>query len=350
MDTLTHALSGALLGRATTTNSNQQTLSLKARIIAGTLAAAFPDIDFVARFFGIINYLETHRGITHSFVLLPLWALLLAYIFSKFSNGRYQWRDFYLVAASGLTIHILGDVITAYGTMMFAPITYAKFAWPTTFIIDFYFTGIIVTALILASIFKSKGKIIALSGIVILVSYIGFQATLHQEAEDIANNYVNDNDIKMAKVYVMPQAFSPFHWKAIIKSSETYYVSYMNLRSKKFLELNNKAGFFEKIRSVYQPVQYLQWTPIEKYGTKETDLSKKVWFMDLMSSVRDFMLFPVVSSVIKTQDKICIWFKDHRFVISNVRDGPFRFGACKSKNTLWQLYHLSDDIPVLLTK
>jgi len=349
MDTITHALSGALLARATTYNKiKNNVLSLRARLIAGTLAAAFPDIDFIARFFGIINYLETHRGITHSFVLLPVWALLLSCIFASLSKGRYRWRDFYLVSAGGIAVHILGDVITAYGTMMFAPISDIKFAWPTTFIIDFYFSGIIIAALILAGIFRHKGKQIAITGLSVLVSYIGYQATLHHQAEEIAQSYVNQQNIKQAEIYAMPQPFSPYHWKVIVKSSETYHMSYINLLSDEVYLTTSESGFFERLKSIYLPTNKLQWNTVTQYGINEPQLARQVWFMELMKSIRHFMMFPVVDHVQKIKNKQCVWFKDHRFVLDGVREGPFRFGACKGKNTAWELFRLIDNIPVLM--
>jgi len=350
LDTITHALSGALLGRATKDNTSNSGLSLRVRILVGTLAAAFPDIDFIARFFGLISYLETHRGITHSFVLLPFWALLLAYVFSKLSKGRYQWRDFYFVCASGLAIHILGDVITAYGTMIFSPVSDAKFSWPTTFIIDLYFTGIIVVALIATTIFRQQGKNIAIVGLCVLISYIAYQASLHHDAKKIAQTYAEQKNLEEAKIYVMPQPLSPFHWKAIIKSSETYYISYINLKSKFVFRISESASLFEKIKNIYRPVNKLQWMAVKQYGNEDEKLSKQIWYMDFMKSVRQFMLYPVVDSIVKLKDKKCIWFKDHRFVLDGVRAGPFRFGACKGQQSHWKPYHLLDDMPVPLFK
>ena len=350
MDTITHALSGALLGRATKNNVSDQGLSLRVRILVGTLAAAFPDIDFIARFFGLLNYLEIHRGITHSFILLPLWALLLAHVFSKLSKGRYQWRDFYFVCASGLAIHILGDVITAYGTMVFSPFSDARFSWPTTFIIDFYFTGIIVIALIAATIFRQQGKNIAIVGLCVLISYIAYQASLHNEAEKIAQEYVERKSIEEAEIYVMPQALSPFHWKAIIKSSETYYISYINLKSEAVFTVSETSSFFEKIKNIYRPVNKLQWMTVKQYGNDNEKLSKQIWYMSFMKSVRQFMLYPVVDSVVKSKDRQCIWFKDHRFVLGRVRVAPFKFGACKGYQSRWKPYHLLDGMAVPLFK
>src|SRR6202035_5124701 len=52
----------------------------RAAIVACTLGAMFPDIDIFAGPLGHnpLAIMEWHRNLTHSAVLLPLWALLLA--------------------------------------------------------------------------------------------------------------------------------------------------------------------------------------------------------------------------------------------------------------------------------
>ena len=56
MDTLTHALSGALLARATAPGGATGAQTLK-RVGAGFLACAAPDLDFVVGFLGPVRYL-----------------------------------------------------------------------------------------------------------------------------------------------------------------------------------------------------------------------------------------------------------------------------------------------------
>ena len=77
MDTLTHALSGALLARATAPR-DQPPLSIPRRVAAGFFACAAPDLDFVIGFIGPVEYLFHHRGVTHSLLLLPLWSVCSA--------------------------------------------------------------------------------------------------------------------------------------------------------------------------------------------------------------------------------------------------------------------------------
>ena len=153
MDTLTHALSGALLARATEPGDPRpDQLPRRTRMWVGFWAAAFPDSDFVARFIDPLTYLTTHRGITHSVVMLPLWAAGLALLFMLIVRGKYSWRAFVGVCALGIGVHIAGDVITAFGTMIFAPLSYWRAQIPTTFIIDPYFTAIIAGGLVASSV------------------------------------------------------------------------------------------------------------------------------------------------------------------------------------------------------
>ena len=104
MDTLTHALSGALVGRmlagrrpavdARATNVAQ--VPVWQMVVAGTAAAIFPDLDFVLGWISELTYLRGHRGVTHSLILLPLWGLLIAWLLARFwqRGGRAGVRTY----------------------------------------------------------------------------------------------------------------------------------------------------------------------------------------------------------------------------------------------------------------
>src|SRR5260370_33140446 len=91
MDTLTHALSGALLARATASKDGAPR-SIPRPAAAGFFACAAPDLDFVTAYAGPVAYGLNHRGVTHSLVLLPLWALgvsgLLPQLLPEPGGGR----------------------------------------------------------------------------------------------------------------------------------------------------------------------------------------------------------------------------------------------------------------------
>src|SRR5258706_13649428 len=115
MDTLTHALSGALLARASA-SKDAPPRSLPRWIAAGFFACAAPDLDFIASFGGPVTYLLNHRGVTHSRILLPLWALLLSSLLAKLLRGPGGRRALYRNTVPSIDAAITVHEILSYGT------------------------------------------------------------------------------------------------------------------------------------------------------------------------------------------------------------------------------------------
>ncbi len=92
----------------------------------------------------------SHRGPTHSLLLLPPWALPLSWVLAKILREPGGWRALYGVCALGIGAHIAGDWITSFGTMLLAPLSDWRAGIGTTFIIDLWFSGIILVGLILS--------------------------------------------------------------------------------------------------------------------------------------------------------------------------------------------------------
>ena len=348
MDTLTHALSGMLLARATgkkhaNSNDKSQGLSLATRLSAGFLAAAFPDIDFIMRLDGVVSYLKYHRGLTHSVIMLPLWALVLSIVFMMLWRGRYHWRLFYPVCAMGLAIHIAGDVITAYGTMIWAPFSTVKAALPSTFIIDFYFSGIIVIALWAAWLLRQHARAIATTGLLCLTIYIGFQNYLAVQARHVANNYIKQQHLTEVNVHVLPQPASPFNWKIILVDGERYHVAYVNLFRENVLAAPaTDANVFSKANTLYRPVNQLSWQVKQRFGNESNSklIARTLWEEPALKDVRAFMLFPALSHMENHDKNTCAWFQDQRFVLDGIR-APFQFGVCRrAAERDWKLYRL----------
>ena len=64
------------------------------------------------------------------------------------------FRAYLVIAALGVGMHILGDLITSFGTMIYAPLSDARPALSATFIIDLWFTGIILAGLAASLIWR----------------------------------------------------------------------------------------------------------------------------------------------------------------------------------------------------
>jgi membrane-bound metal-dependent hydrolase YbcI (DUF457 family) len=164
MDPVTHGITGALLGKGYFSGRYG-----KVATFAAVLGAVFPDVDVTADLvspdpLAIIKY---HRAITHSFVALPFFALLLAiltrallpWVKSRFA----RWRDLAsppfgiltLIYGIGIASHILLDGMTSFGTRMWFPLSSKRVAWDLLFIIDFSFTAIVLVPQVIAWIYSA---------------------------------------------------------------------------------------------------------------------------------------------------------------------------------------------------
>jgi membrane-bound metal-dependent hydrolase YbcI (DUF457 family) len=184
MDTITHGIVGALAGKAffagrdlpsrsiTGMSSNAESDPLaSAAIAACTLGAIFPDIDVfagpIAR--NPLAIMEWHRNISHSLVLLPVWALLLAAATIPLARGlrwkRPSFAKLTLIYAFGLASHVFLDVITNFGTMVWSPIKYSRVAWDWLFILDLTLTALALVPQIAAWCYRVPAKFSLRAGV-----------------------------------------------------------------------------------------------------------------------------------------------------------------------------------------
>jgi inner membrane protein len=341
MDTLTHALSGALLARATAPlPPGDDQLPLRQRMWIGAAAAAFPDTDFIVRFIDPLVFLTTHRGVTHSIVLLPLWAMLLAFLFSNLSRGRYHRRAYIGICAAGIGIHILGDLITSFGTMVFAPISSLRVELPFTFIIDPIFTGIIAVGLIAAAVWKTKRRpaVIALA---VLVTYVGFEGLIYQRALGVGTVYARGQGLEAADVRALPQPLSPFNRMVVVTHEDTYHIAYINLFREDTPRLPEDAGFFRRLDASYRPSHLAQWQRVARFGEdkQQAVFAERIWRNDAFAAYRQFTMFPALYRIDNNPGATCLWFHDLRFALAG-RPNPFRYGLCNNGEKEWRISRL----------
>ena len=340
MDTITHALSGALLARATAPAAQDPgELTPRARMTVGFMAAGFPDCDILLRVFGSLTYVDLHRGVTHSIILLPAWALLLAWLLSRFWFRGYSWRAIYGTAALGIAIHIVGDIFTAYGTMVLAPFSHYRFAIPFTFIIDLYFTAIIAIGLVAAVMLRPQRRYPAVIALMVLGCYVGFQGVLHSRAIKVGETYAQTHGLVEtgAEVYAIPQPLSPFNWKIIVGHRDGYYEALVNLwRTQKQKPPDPGDGTFGilgmwgRIASGYQPVSAATWVRHERFGETESEnvLAREAWSQEIFARFRRFAEFPVLDQIDSTGTGVCVSFRDLRFIVPSL-PSSLVFGLCR---------------------
>jgi len=169
MDTITHGIAGALIGKAVFRGEDMFASHPinRGRIITWSLmlGAIFPDSDVLRDFFSSDKLLIVtwHRSITHSLVMLPLWALLLAGITRAMASWR-KWEAPSFAAltaiyAVGILSHILLDLVTSFGTMIWSPLQWSRPAWDLVFIVDFTLTAIFLVPQLLAWVYAHPEKV-----------------------------------------------------------------------------------------------------------------------------------------------------------------------------------------------
>ena len=339
MDTLTHALSGALLARATA-GSEKPALPLGRRVAVGTLVAAFPDLDIVATWISPLSYLYHHRGITHSLVMLPLWTLLLAWLLTLVWRGGPGWRAYAPVVALSLAVHIAGDWITTFGTMIFAPLSDYRHGLGTTFIIDLWFSGIIMGGLLLSLVWR-RSRAPAVAGLAVLAGYVVFQFVLLQQAVDFGEREAKAAGLARAQVTALPRPVSPFNWMVIIENDGGYRYSHINLIRKSVLIAAPDAGLIDQLDAVYRPLDQAAWETDVRFGKGSQGAAVRAAFEHpAFEFFRWFSAYPALHGIDVGASYLCIWFKDLRFLTPGRDVLPFIYGMCSEGAGPLRPHHL----------
>ena len=336
MDTLTHALSGALLARATAPKDSPLP-SLRRRIAAGFLACASPDLDVVVGAFGPVAFIENHRGVTHSLVLLQLWALLYSFLLAKILREPLGGRALYAVTAMGLALHIAGDVITTYGTMILAPFSSWRAQIGTTFIIDPWFSGIIFAGLAASWALRRLGRWPAVAACAILAGYVGFQYLQKEKAIEFGERYASEHGIAGARINVQPRPVSPFNWTVFVSDAEWHYFANVNLVRQVPRPAVAGDGFIARLDSAYLPLAQAHWQKRARFGDDpDAALVRDAWGSPALAPFRWFAQLPAFDGF--EAGSTCVRFIDLRYIVPGRAALPFRFGACRdAPGAQWRL-------------
>lgn len=343
MDNITHALAGALIGRASAPRTPRpDALPTGRRIFVGALAGLFPDIDVLASHLSPLAYLHHHRGITHSILLLPLWTVLLALFFAALWRFRPGWRAYLGITACGLASHILLDLITAFGTMIFAPVSDARYALSATFIIDLWFSGILLAALV-ASLLWRRSRAPALAGIAVLAAYVGLQVALQHRAVEFGEAYAREQGLRQSAVTALPRPVSPFNWTVIVAEDARYHYAHVNLIRRHVPPAPHAgSGFIETLDAAYRPLPDAAWLLSERWGAEGPDAAtaREAYAQPGFRFFRWFAAYPVLFDAVAGAAGHCVWFQDLRFVTPGRSETPFRYGMCRDGAGNWTPFQL----------
>ncbi len=160
MDPVTHGITGALLGKGYFAEKYGP-----AALFAVTLGSVFPDVDVVANFFSKdpLATIRFHRGFTHSFVGLPIFAAVLAaltfWVLKRCPRDRPPFWILFAAYSVGIASHIFLDAMTSYGTRFWNPISSHRYEWDWLFIVDFTLTTVVLLPQVLAWVYRDRGGV-----------------------------------------------------------------------------------------------------------------------------------------------------------------------------------------------
>ena len=213
MDPLTHVAAGVLISQLVPTPSRFWSA------VAGAAFALMPDVDYFLVWTDRLAFIRHHRGFTHSLAAIPLLALGGAGVSAAF-GGREWFRPLLLLGLAVLASHLLLDLATSYGTQIFSPLSRRKFSLDWIFIIDPYFTFILLAGALAALCSPGWGRSagsVCLSGAVVYLLLCGYY---HHQALNLARQVFQREAQAGAAVAALPQPFSCRRWQLIAARPE----------------------------------------------------------------------------------------------------------------------------------
>ncbi|MGH7900167.1 MAG: metal-dependent hydrolase, partial [Thermodesulfobacteriota bacterium] len=217
MDTITHGLIGVIGSRA---GFSQR--AGRIATISFLIGALFPDLDIVVSLLGPAYSLKYHRGITHSIIAAPLFSFLIAAVIYRLSAYK-NLKSLFLMVALGIYSHILFDLITSYGTLLFYPLSVNRYSWNLVFIIDPFISLSVLLGLVLC--WRMRDKAFTISAIVlsILAFYLIICLCIKLAHEDRLKGFSEINMLAVKRSTIYPKPLSPLFWMGVVETCDSYY-------------------------------------------------------------------------------------------------------------------------------
>lgn len=214
-----------------------------------TLAAEAPDLDILGRFVGPAFGFAHHRGFTHSFLGVPIDAVVvLGFVYLlwrmrgrkvKDPNLLPRWGVLFGYACLAGLSHILLDFTNNYGVRPFWPFSEKWYSWDIVFIFEPVMLVLLIVGLVAPSIFHlieeevgvrrrgPRGRVaatLALAGVVLMWGLRDYE---HRRAVNaLAARTYNDADPLRVSAY--PTAIDPFHWYGVIETPTFFGMAPVN--------------------------------------------------------------------------------------------------------------------------
>ncbi len=208
MDPLTHLATGVICSQLLPAPSRWWAA------LAGAIFAVLPDVDYFFIYWDRLAFIRYHRGFTHSLVAVPLFALAGA-LLGRFLGGPRWFRPLLILGIVVLLSHLLLDLATSYGTQLLSPFSRRRFSLDWIFIIDPYFTALLLAGVIAALAFPLWGPRAGAGVLAAAAVYLLVCASYHHQALDLARRVFQEVNPGVQTVAALPQPFSCRRWQLL---------------------------------------------------------------------------------------------------------------------------------------
>jgi inner membrane protein len=227
MDNLTHSLTGLALARA-----GLDRICPRATLLL-IVSANIPDCDIVGLLGGRLEYLEVHRGYTHSLLLSPAMALLSVGIVALLYREKLRWTRAWLLCCVGVASHLLLDWTNAYGIRLLLPFSST---WLHLDIVSLWDLAILAVLLFAAlwpllaglvsqeiGALKNRGQGVAIFALAFFLLWDLGRGYIHGIGVAQLNTRLYGGGY-LTRAAVLPEPINPLHWRAIVETSAAYRV------------------------------------------------------------------------------------------------------------------------------
>lgn len=223
MDPVTHGLIGASASLSFADKDQTYFATL-----LGAAGAMLPDLDIlIDSASDPLLQLEFHRQFSHSFLFIPVGALIVAALLWWLVKKKLTFKETYSFSLLGIATAGLADTITSYGVQLFWPFTDERFAWNLISVFDPLFSLGIAIAVITA-IYKKK-RIFAQFAFVWIVLYLLFGMIQQQKAKNVAREIAEQRNHNIEQLIVKPTIGNELLWSIRYVSNDSLYAEGVRL-------------------------------------------------------------------------------------------------------------------------
>jgi inner membrane protein len=266
LDTITHGLIGTLGSKT----GYYQKFG-KIATYSFLFGSIFPDIDIIVGVLGPDFTMRHHRGITHSLVAVPLFSILVTLITALILKTR-EYKKIYPMVLLGMYSHIFFDLITAYGTVAFDPISMKRYNCNLVFILDPIITLSVIAGLVVSYKRRSLAFKTSIIVFLFLTSYLLTCFFVKEFNRNRLVEYAKASNIQVEKLDIYPRPLAPFLWLGIIETKDSFYRARISSLSRDSLVLETYSksdinGFVDAAR-VHRVAKLYYWFadfPVAKY-------------------------------------------------------------------------------------